>query len=328
VLAAIAAFGVAACDLGTPEKSSGLGPPLHVVAAYPPSGAGEDCPAAAPDDCGVPIGSPIEVRLDRYVLPNSVSRSSISVFTGAIDNSLFVASTYDVLERVVTFRPQYGSQLTPGVVYQVVLTLPEEDPNGFGLRAFDGAPLEKGRVPLKWSFRTSRVPRAATPAAPAVTCDDAVGLLARGGCAHCHNEKADSPYGLALDTARGLAETAIGRPAHEASTWAIPGSTLDEPPRFGTGMSLIDPGNPGTSYLFYKLLENPGNFGADGCTTAYSVALPPGECLVASPAERGRLADWFVAGDPMPPGEAALPGGTSDLRALASFIQSSTAECQ
>ncbi len=277
----------------------------------------------------MPIGSPIEVRFDRYVLPNSVSRRSISVFTGTIGNSLFVAASYDALERVVTFRPQYGSQLTPGVVYQVELTLPQKDPNGFGLRAFDGAPLQKGHVPLKWSFRTSRVARAAPPAVPPVSCDDAVRLLARGGCAHCHTGTSDAPYGLRLDSARGLADTAIGRPAHEASTWAIPSTTLDEPPRFGTGMALIDPGNPGTSYFFYKLLVNPGNFGPDGaCTTTYSVALPPGECLVASPAERARLADWFVAGDPMPPGHGALPGGLSELRALATFIDGSTAGCQ
>jgi hypothetical protein len=325
----LTALGAAACDLGSPEKSSGVGPPLHVIAAFPPAGAGEDCPVDAPDDCGVPIGSPIEVRFDRYVLPNSLSRRSISVFTGAISNSLFVATSYDALERVVTFRPQYGSQLTAGVVYQVEITLPEKDPNGFGLRAFDGAPLEKGHIPLRWSFRTARVTRTAAPAAPPASCDDAVRLLARAGCARCHTGKSDSPYGLALDSARGVADTAIGRPAHEASTWAIPGSTLDEPPRFGTGMSLIDPGSPGTSYLFYKLLVNPGNFGPDGaCATTYSVALPPGQCPVASPAERARLADWFVAGDPMPPDHAALPGGVSDLRALASFIDSSTAGCQ
>jgi hypothetical protein len=299
------------------------------VAAFPPSGAGEDCPVGAPDDCGVPIGSPIELRFDRYVLPNTVSRRAISVYTGALDNSLFVAATYDVLERVVTFRPEYGPGLTPGVVYNVELTLPDHDPNGFGLRAFDGAPLEKGRVPLKWSFRTSRVTRAAGPAAEPVSCDDALQILARGGCARCHTGKTDSPYGLALDSARGLADTAIGRPAHETSTWAIPGTTLDQPPRFGTGMALVDPGNPATSYLFYKLLENPGNFGTDGgCTTGYLVPFPPGQCLVAPSAEREQLANWFVAGDPMPPGHAALPGGVADLRALASFIRSSTAQCQ
>jgi hypothetical protein len=214
-------------------------------------------------------------------------------------------------------------------VYQVEITLPDKDPHGLGLRAFDGVPLEKGPVPLTWSFRTSRVTRQGSPAAPPPSCDDAVHLLARGGCAHCHTGSSDSPYGLALDSTRGLADTAIGRPAHETSTWAIPGTTLDEPPRFGTGMSLIDAASPATSYLFYKLLENPGNFGPDGtCTTIYSVALPPGQCLVASPAERARLADWFVAGDPMPPGHAALPGGASDLRALASFIESSTSGCQ
>lgn len=325
---AIAALGLTACDLGTPGKSSVLGPPLHVVAAYPSSGEGEDCPVPAPDDCGVPIGSPIELRFDRYLLPNTVSRQSISVYTGSTDNALFLAASYDVLERVVTFRPEYGSQLTPGVVYQVELALPDEDPSGLGFHAFDGAPLEKGRVPLKWSFRTSRIGVAPPPAQEPPSCDDAVRTFAKGGCARCHAGDTEAPYGLALDSAQGLAETAIGHVAHEASTWAIPGSTPAAPPRFGTGMALIDPGGPSTSYLVYKLLENPDNFGDGDCDSAYSVALPPGQCLAAPRAERDRLADWFVAGDPMPPGHSALPGGLDDLRALESFIQSSTAQCR
>ncbi|HVW29198.1 MAG TPA: hypothetical protein VHC69_27720 [Polyangiaceae bacterium] len=258
-----------------------------------------------------------------------MSRNAISVFAGSTDNSLFFAATYDVVERVVAFRSEYGSELTPGVVYEVEITLPDKDPNGSGLRAFDGASLEKGPVPLKWTFRTARVAQAPAPAAQPATCADAVRILARGGCAQCHTGSADAPFGLALDSARGLDETAIARVAHEASTWATPGTALDAPPRFGTGMPLIDPGSPSTSYLFYKLLENPGNFGPDGgCATAHSVALPPGQCLVASAAERARLADWFVAGDPMPPGHAALPGGVADLQSLASFIQSSTGQCQ
>src|SRR5581483_5969906 len=126
------------------------GPPLHVVAVFPPPGAGEACPPASPDDCGVPINSPIEVRFDRFLLPNSVSRAAVSIFSGTIDNGLFLAPAYDVLERVVTLTP-YG-RLLPGVVYEVELTLPDTDPNGFGFRAFDGAPLEKGGVPLKWTF--------------------------------------------------------------------------------------------------------------------------------------------------------------------------------
>ncbi len=302
---------------------------MHVIAAFPESGAGEDCPLDAPDDCGVPIGTPIELRLDRYLLPSSVSRQAVTIFTGAPTNGLFVAPSYDVLERVVTFRPAYGSQLTPGVVYQVELTLPDQDMSGSGLRAFDGAPLEKGRIPLKWSFRTSRVGVQPVAAPPAPSCAEAVKTLADGGCARCHTGRRDSPMGLDLASTGGLERTAVAHVAHEASNWATPGSALGAPPRFGSAMTILSPGNPSASYLLYKLLVNPKNFGGDGaCATTHQVRLPAGECLVASEDERDRLEGWFVSGDPMPPGEGALPGGVRDLQTLIGFIQSSTSQCQ
>jgi hypothetical protein len=277
----------------------------------------------------VPIGTAIEVRFDRYLLPKSVSRQAVALYTGSVSNGIFLAPVYDVLERVVVFRSEYGSQLLPGVVYQVALTLPDDDPNGLGIRAFDGAPLEKGRVPLKWSFRTARVASPAAAVTPPATCDDAVKTLVDGGCARCHTGGKDAPLGLSLGSGRALSDTAIAHVAHEASTWATPGSALGDPPRFGTAMTLIEPGSPAASYLLYKLLVNAGNFGPDGaCATSHQVPLPDGQCLVASGSERDRLANWFVSGDPMPPGHAALPGGLNDLKTLISFIQSSTAQCQ
>jgi hypothetical protein len=300
---------------------------VHVVAAFPAAGAGEDCPVNAPDDCGVPLGTPIELRFDRYLLPKTVGREALALYTGATANGIFLEPEYDVVERVVTFRP--GSPLTPGVVYEADLTLPDEDPNGFGIRAFDGAPLEKAHVPLRWTFRTSRLNAAAVAAVPGPSCDDAVKILGGAGCARCHTGDADAPMGLALGSAAGLLKTAIAHVAHEASTWATPSNALGDPPRFGTAMTLIAPGNPSGSYLLYKLLVNPGNYGPDGsCESTHTVPLPDGQCLAPSAAERTRLEDWFVAGEPMPPGKAALPGGIGDLRRLVDFVQSSTAKCQ
>ena len=281
----------------------------------------------APNDCGIPVGSPIELRFDRYVLPSTISRSAISLYTGVPGNGIFLAPTYDVLERVVTFRPEYGSQLLPGVVYQVELTLPEKASGGSGLKAFDGAPLEKGHVPVKWSFRTSRVAVQPSAPKPLPTCNDAVQILQKSGCGRCHAGE-DSTYGLDLHSGAGLANTAIGRVAHETASWASPESPLENAPRFGTAMALIAPGNPSTSYLLYKLFVNARNFDGDGaCTTAHVVPLAPGECLAPPSAERTRLGDWFVAGDPMPPDGASLSGGIADLKALIAFIQSSTAQC-
>jgi hypothetical protein len=262
------------------------------------------------------------------LLPKSANRQALSVYSGTPANGAFLSPRYDVLERVVTFRPAFGSLFTPGVVYEVKIVLPEDDPSGFGFRAFDGAPLERGHVSLTFSFRTARRPAAAAPAVSPPTCAAAVRTLTDAGCADCHAGKRDSPFELSLGSPAGLRKTAIGHVAHEASTWAIPGSAVADPPRFGTGMAVLDPGNPSSSYLIYKLLENPRNFGDGGdCTTTHLVPLPPGACPVASPAERDRLAAWFVEGDPMPPDGAALPNGRGDLQTLAAFIETATDLC-
>jgi hypothetical protein len=318
---------LSACDLGKPGTESAVGPALHAVAVYPADGQGEDCGPRPANDCGVPVDAPIEIRFDRYLLPKTASRQSITIFSGAEGNTIFLAPSYDVLERVVTYRGPYG-QLAAGVVYQVELPLPDEDKDGFGFRAFDGAGLKKGRVPLTWSFRTSRAVAPASRPDPAPSCDEALKVFQGGGCARCHTDHANAPFGLSLASAIGVRDTALGQPSHETSTWARPGDTLVDPARFGTGMPLIEPGDPGTSYLIYKLLENPANFGPDGgCFTSHSVALPPGQCQVASRPERARLADWFVDGDPMPPGKEALSGGIDDLKTLVRFINGATDAC-
>ena len=304
---------------------------MHVIAIYPKSGAGEECGSNAPDDCGVPLDGPIELRFDRYLLPKTVNRDAIRLYSAFPETtSAFLTTHYDVLERVVTFRPAFGGQLIPGVVYQLKIKLPKEDPSGAGFRAFDGAALEPGPVSLSFSFRTSRkagpTPQAITPP----TCDGAVHELTAAGCVRCHAGKRDSPFGLSLGSKSALRDTAIGQVAHEASTWAIPGSAVADAPRFGTGMAIIDPGSPATSYLIYKLLENPHNFAeraAASCTTAYRVPMPRGVCPVAPLAERNRLAAWFVEGDPMPPDATGLPNGLQDLRDLTAFIESATDLC-
>jgi hypothetical protein len=96
-------------------------------------------------------------------------------------------------------------------------------------------------------------------------------------------------------------------------------------------MAVVDPGDPATSYLVYKLLENPLNFtdpsGGTGCKTTHLVPLPRSACPLAPAAERARLGAWFVEGDPMPPDGAGLPNGMADLRSLTAFIESATHLC-
>jgi hypothetical protein len=278
----------------------------------------------------VSVDGPIEVRFDRYLLPKTAVRQSILVYSGDRGNSVLLEPTYDVLERVVTYRPGFGARLTPGIVYEVALTLPDEDPNGYGFRAFDGAPLVRGDVPLHFSFRTARSAPPAPADAPLPGCADALAVLSATGCGSlgCHTSDGHGPMGLALDSASALRDTAIRRVAHETDSGPYTGRPLVDPPRFGLDMSIIDPGSSETSYLVYKLLVNPENFGGR-CETRHAVELPPGTCPLASDAERARLHDAFVALDPMPPGGAGIAQRLDGLRTLLGFIDAgaTTAGC-
>jgi hypothetical protein len=114
--------------------------------------------------------------------------------------------------------------------------------------------------------------------------------------------------------------------------------------RFGVRMALVDPHNPGGSYLMYKLLRNLRNFEpcpatatsascalpADPSESAHALLpLPEGELITPSVDELERLREWFVRGDPMPrPRADARPSSIhlQGLRAVARFIASG-ADC-
>jgi hypothetical protein len=263
------------------------------------------------------------VRFDRFLLPKTAVRQSLRVYSGRPDQALLLEPVYDVVERVVSYRPALGTVFERGLLYRVELALPEESSSGSGFRAFDGAPLtEDGETPLHFSFRTARAEPAGTrpPAAP--SCADALSVFANSECglAPCHAGPR-APLGLRLDSSAGLLETAISRVARETEGPSA-GTTIVDPPRFGVGMPVVDPGGPGSSYLLYKLLIKSENFGSGepACRSSHRVDLPPGACIAPSAAERDRLRDWFVALDPMPPTGGALSNGLTDLRALADYI--------
>lgn len=299
-----------------------------------------DCALGSPPDCGVPRDAHIELRFDRYLAPATAIRQSIKLYTGSEDLGLFVQPEYDLVERVLVYRLPAGAHFEPGVRYTVEL-LSAREADDFGFRAFDGAPLGEGPVPLKFDFRTrEEEPPEAPPVAPPPTCADALAEFKAAGCAGqaCHNP-AGTPgvcppgegkvsdddcvavprMGLDLSSPAGLFATAIARVAHQADTGAKTGVPLANPPRVGVAMPVIDPGRPETSYLLYKLLRKSRNFEntAIGCTSIHRVALPEGVCPQPSADESARLREWFVRGEPMP-----LAENQADLRLIQRWIRS------
>lgn len=335
------------CDVGEPEPPNPLGPPVRLLALYPSDGEGVDCDTSAAESCGVATNATITLRFDRFLNPATVNRQAIRVFTGDPGGGAALPPfdvAYDPVERVVEFKVPAGYGYAPRALYRLELLVPT-DADPAGIRAFDGAPLAAGEVPLSASFFTAQGP-GEVRVRPVPSCDEILQEVlanpAAGGCAsgECHrgvgNSLGAAPEGLWLDGRANLRTTAIGRVAHETEFGDSAGVPLQNGARFGVQMPIIDPKNPGNSYLLYKLLRQPKNFepcpeGAssavcdgldDPCVSDYPLLpLPEGECLPPSEEERERLREWFVRGDPMPLQRGAERSvRLTGLRAITAFI--------
>jgi hypothetical protein len=316
-----ALLGTSGCDVGQPREEPPEGPALRIVGTFPEDGAGLDCTPEGPADCGVPRDAPVEIRFDRFLLPSTASRQSLSVLTRVPDLAVFLEPQYDIVERVVSFYP-YSGLWEAGALHTVSIPIPtDEFPDGF--RAFDGAAIDGNGVPsIRFSFRVARETPEPPPERVPVTCAEVLAVFGRSGCssAQCHG--GDPPTaGLRLDTGEGLAETAIGRVARETETGVEVDRPLVDPPVFGRQMPIIDPGAPSNSYLVYKLLAKRENFATPGndCETVHR---PPvnDACLTPSKAEVERLRDGFVRLQAMPAPPGALRS-VDDLRRIVAYIE-------
>jgi hypothetical protein len=308
----------------------------------------------------VPTNVTLAFRFDRFLNPTTVNRQAIRLYTGDPEVSPGVPPfevSYDPIERVVEYRPPPGYALVPSTLYRLELNV-AEGPDDFGIRAFDGAPLAEGALPLQLSFFTGTVPQE-TPVPRAPSCADIVGTLSsvfsactgvechqKGGNAVAGRAVQEAPYGLWLDDPRRFTLSALNRVARETET----GDQSGGPPtergaRFGVHMALVDPRNPGGSYLMYKLLLNLGNFepcpagslapvcaqaGDPQVSTHPSLPLAEDELVTPPLAELERLQEWFVSGAPMPRPRGdgqPLAIHLQGLRAVSRFIAAG-ADCE
>lgn len=299
-----------------------------MLASYPADGQGTNAPHDADvncddpsPDCAVPTNAAIELRFDRFLLPSGLNWG-LSLYTGNPPaNGVALQVEYDLIERVVVFRPR--RLLQPNTLYTAQI-LSYANP-GQGFWAFDNAPLEEGAAPLRFSFSTGAGPHSEPPSAspPPDTCE----TMTQGpldSCATCHvtqpgaqNGPASAvpPLGLDLSSPRGLYYTAIRQVAHQTETGqTATGPGLQSPARFGVQMNIVDPESPATSYLMYKLLRKAENFGPAGdaasCVTGYHPPVSELDCQAPPQDELVRLREWSVLGDPMP------KDGTSSMGAV------------
>ncbi|WP_437978082.1 hypothetical protein WMF11_16105 [Sorangium sp. So ce295] len=239
-------------------------------------------------------------------------------------NPIALAPTYNPVQREVIFRQIEGTPgLVPGTRYALTVFKPADEAAPSGIRAFDGAPLG-GNTRIEFSVAATNPPQAMPERPPSgdffcqrdlecvtataacqgdapmdptcVTCVRGAAYYLFYGCFGCHSGASaaaglDLNLGMAFNQLDPLLETAIGRTAHQTQMGEKAHVGEASPERFGRAMPLIDPGNPGNSYLLYKILIG---------QSALDPSLPA-DAAEKLRQENERLQAAFVVGMPMPP---------------------------
>lgn len=238
-----------ACDIDdTQHTQKTLGPSITVL--------GTNIEGASAQ---IPADGVIQIAFDRYLLPSTITRQSYLVLD-ANRQPLGIAALrtiYDPVARTVTITGPDGPGkpwLTPDQTYHLVLPVAAGEDDLGGFRAIDRAKLT---VAKDYTFRAGP-PTGVTEIDPPVDfCGTVLPLFTmKCGTSECHglqNGNSRTASSLILTTSEGVRVTAIGRVAQAANTSAR--SYTPEPPQrlFGVNMALIQPNDPGSSWLMYKV---------------------------------------------------------------------------
>jgi hypothetical protein len=204
----------------------------------------------------MPANGAIQLAFNRYLLPSTVTRQSITVTPVGNAPAPPPIVTYDPVARTVTLQnPSPGQPwLAEGQSYRVSVKIPSEADRG-GLLSLDGATLAE---PTSLQFLVGPPALLFFPEPKVSLCADILPIFAAkcqgNGCHSDSGGKAASS--LVLDTTIGIKGTALGRPAQGANTGGK-AQALAPGRVFGINMPLVDPGNPGNSWLLYKMLLAP-----------------------------------------------------------------------
>lgn len=303
----VALAALVSCDRNAPSPPTAS--PLRILASDPAQQARD-----------VPREKALRFRTSTLVRPTSVIRQSVLVTPGLIDEetgeiaagSVFFEPRWDPYDRVVTFELPPGNRWIPSTLYSVSVLLPDDPAGVAGLRTLEGAPLQE---PVTLGFMPGEA-----VSDPSHDVDDtwpvvgfcegapdagivAIEQIFRGSCGSgaCHGGS-EPAMGLRLDTPEGIRGTTIRVTARETMHAPQVGAPAANPSTFGDAMPRIDPGNPGNSYLVYKLLIHEGNYAGAGeqaqAARAWLGDLPPDAAIPTSDIDSLRAT--FVQGEPMP----------------------------
>lgn len=281
VLAASALAAAAfACDIeGTQSDQRTEGPPVLVVSN-----------TIDANDGIVAADGVIQLAFDRYLLPATITRQSYVVVDNTntpLENAA-IKTLYDPVARTVTIVGPGGPGapwLTPDQSYKMVLLVPRDPKADIGgFRAIDRAPLAADQK-LELVFRAGPPTQERTFEPTVDFCADVLPIfVAKCSGPLCHGASERAAAGLVLGTSEGVRVTARGRVAQGSNTAASATRPESTPSLFGANMEIIKPGDPGSSWLTYKLeLARPPVIDAGPATNV--VCTPPeGTPAIPAPA--------------------------------------------
>lgn len=274
------------------------GPPVHLVSARVTTAGPTQVEIAEDGSTQALANTRLELVFNRYLDPSTVARQAVCLRSDPAPveapedctGGVLLSVVYDPAGRVVTYYVDPGQTppLLPAATHY--LTVYRAQGDGSGIRAFDGARLEAKRQLFFQVVDPGNLEPQLPPEVDAITCEQTATSF--GVCAGCHARRDETSEGPANEPAGGLELDSLERalvtgtrPAHGASLGAT-GNQIgaNNPDKLGAGMPVLAPGDPGNSYLVYKMLA---------ATEVDPATLAPGET--------DRLRQGLISGMPMPP---------------------------
>jgi hypothetical protein len=266
----------------------------------------------------LPVDGVVQIAFDRLLHPASVTRQSFSMHDDS-GNYLEPVVTYDPVARVVTLssnNPNTSTWLTAGVTYEIDIgvSAANDYTGGSGPRAIDGATL---------TAAVTETFQAVTPATPTPSADNAIRFCddvlpvfqyrCSGGSCHAAPVGPLLPAeGLILETSEGVENTAVNRTSQESNTGALANPPQVQGHPFGVDMGIITPGDPGASWLVYKVLlgqhrpiDNSLDAGAPTCgggavVEGLQLPTPQPSATQLLPSGEQEILSQYILGNQMP----------------------------
>ena len=261
------------------------------------------------------------MAFDRPLSPLCISRQTFALHDvdGYFPEPIV---SYDPVARIVSITPL--ESLDSAHVFEVDVRTPRNPDDLDGLRSVDGATLAQANLSIAFSVGAEDTSGRSIPSAPTIDfCRDIFPVFSnKCGTSTCHGGPLPVE-GLSLDSPGGIALTALGQVAHGANTGP---TSSPQPPSlaFGVNMPIIDPGpgspsagNPGNSWLLYKLLM--GELAASS-STPYASACDGGKVEPVS-TDSAHVVAWdplsasdrltlssIISGQAMPPPSTSADG--------------------